>query len=87
MLHILTGLGCVRLIRVISMDPHYVKCEDIQAIFRIRRMSQQSPYTYVFRLLNRRSRIENSFAVVQAKEGGFAEINNDEYSILLTYVL
>lgn len=69
------------------MDPNYVKCEDIQAIFRIRRMSQQSPYTYVFRLLNRRSRIENSFAVVQGKEGGFAKINDNEYSILLTYVL
>lgn len=87
MLHILTGLGCVRLFRVISMDPNYVKCEDIQAIFRIRRMSQQSPYTYVFRLLNRRSRIENNFAVVQAKEREFAEIDNDEYSTLLTYVL
>jgi hypothetical protein len=50
-------------------------------------MSQQSPYTHSFRLLNRRSRIENSFAVVQGKEGGFAEMNNNEYSILLTYVL
>ncbi len=69
------------------MDPHYVKCEDIQAIFRIRRMSQQSSYTYFLRLLNRRSRIENSFAVVQGKEGGFVVINNNEYSILLTYVL
>ncbi len=69
-----TGLDCVRAFRVILTDPNYIKSEEIQAIFRIRRVSQKNPCTYSIRLLNRRSHIENTIVAVQEKREEFVEL-------------
>ena len=68
------GYTCTRAFRLILLGPSWMEMEEAQGKARIRRIGQNNPITYTYRLICTDVQVENSILDRQAMRKAFQEM-------------